>query len=302
MKGDRSLSDSQGMTGLPEVEITVLTDRGRKRNMNEDCYSIVERDNLVIISDGAGGHSQGDFASRVVVETMEAAYLGLDEASLADLKLTKDLPPGLDEAARRLIVSIWLANFRLFKINESLGGERQNIKDKILAVVCAINFRPGIACIAHIGDSRAYLIRDHKMVRLTTDHVSLAPINVNGKSGLKEFLSRAVGVEEGVPIDLRLERYRKNDIFLLCSDGLYKMIREKDILACLDQAGEDLGAAAKDMVDRANGNGGVDNITMSLSRVKSEAEGNADLPTSSMTVEAHKSQKSFMGALKKIYA
>jgi protein phosphatase len=117
--------------------------------------------------------------------------------------------------------------------------------------------------IAHVGDSRCYRLRGGKLVQITTDH-TLGAAGIVGKSAA--VLSRAVGVEESVEVDVAMESPLPGDIYLLCSDGLSRMVKDEEILSTM--TGEkDLEAATKKLIDMANERGGRDNITTILVRV-----------------------------------
>lgn len=291
------------MSNRDHLKIVARTDKGRNRIINEDCFSVINGKNLIIVSDGAGGHKQGDFASRLVVDTIEDYYFS-DEDFIRS-KLTKHIPQGLSDDAIRLIIAIRLANYRLYKINDIHSESSHLLKNKALAALCVLSINNGVAHIANVGDSRVYRIREGKLKCLTDDHISFQKVTKNGKTYYKEYLTRAMGIEEGVVIDLRVEKSLKGDIYLLCSDGLYKMLNERQMLDVISEERENLDKASEELIELSNEKGGKDNITLSLVMDCSDEnlEYNSKIgffPISALKGKA--SRKTLLNGLKKIYA
>lgn len=222
------------------------TDVGRVRERNEDAF--VARNPLFAVADGMGGHQGGEVASRVALEVLAA---GAGEALGAEPS-----PEGLAEVVGRANAAV-LAQAAG---DQSLSGMGTTITAAVLT--------DGRMHLVHVGDSRAYLLRDGRLTRLTEDHTLVQRLVNEGKLTPQEaeihphrsVLTRALGVEADVEIDRMSEDVRTGDRILLCSDGLTSMVPEEEITRLL--AGhDDPQAAAEALVTAANDAGGVDNIT-----------------------------------------
>ena len=229
------------------------TDPGLKRKHNEDAYAILEDHHLFVIADGMGRHAAGEVASALCVEAITEAFRG-------------EPPPGsipphtLPRRAARLRASILKANARILasaQENEAYAGMGTTV---VSAYFSPNNQR---VYIAHVGDSRCYRLRGDQLVQLTQDH-TLGAVGVTGKSS--NVLSRAVGIEENVEVDVAIESPLPGDIYLLCSDGLSRMVTDDVIHATLKD-GKDLEDVMRVLIDKANQQGGRDNITTILVRV-----------------------------------
>jgi protein phosphatase len=229
------------------------TDPGLKRKHNEDAYAILEDHHLFVIADGMGRHAAGEVASRLCVEAIVEAFQTSDFGPVVQ--------PRLPKRAARLRGATIKANARI------LSAARENeAYEGMGTTVVSIYFSPNNqrVYIAHVGDSRCYRLRGGKLVQLTTDH-TLGAAGIQGKTA--NILSRAVGIEDVVDIDIAIESPQPGDIYLLCSDGLSRMVAADEIQSTLASTG-DLDAATKTLIDMANRGGGRDNITTILVRVE----------------------------------
>ncbi|MGH7298551.1 MAG: PP2C family protein-serine/threonine phosphatase [Polyangiaceae bacterium] len=241
-----------GPNALILVTAVGRTDPGLKRKHNEDAYAILEDHHLFVIADGMGRHAAGEVASQLCVDA-------ISEAFRTSVFGTPRQPP-LPKRASRLRGSILLANDRI------LGAAQENdAYSGMGTTVVSAYFSPNNqrVYIAHVGDSRCYRLRSGKLTQLTTDH-TLGAAGIQGKSAA--VLSRAVGIEENVEVDISMESPLPGDIYLLCSDGLSRMVPNDDIQATLEKV-KDLDEANKVLIDKANQGGGRDNITAILVRV-----------------------------------
>jgi protein phosphatase len=241
-----------GPSALILVTAVGRTDPGLKRKNNEDAYAILEDHHLFVIADGMGRHAAGEVASQLCVDAISEAFR---KDSFGPPR-----EPQLPRRAARLRGSILLANERVLaaaKDNEAYHGMGTT-------VVCAY-FSPNNqrVYIAHVGDSRCYRLRGGKLLQITTDH-TLGSVGVKGASAA--VLSRAVGVEESVEVDVTMESPLPGDVYLLCSDGLSRMVSNEEIRGTLESA-KDLEETTKGLIDKANQGGGRDNITTILVRV-----------------------------------
>jgi protein phosphatase len=241
-----------GPNALILVTAVGRTDPGLKRKHNEDAYAILEDHHLFVIADGMGRHAAGEVASQLCVDAISEAFRSGAFGPARE--------PPLPRRAAHLRGSILLANERVLtaaKQNDAYHGMGTT-------VVCAY-FSPNNqrVYIAHVGDSRCYRLRGAKLVQLTTDH-TLGAAGIKGVSSA--VLSRAVGVEENVEVDVAMESPLPGDIYLLCSDGLSRMVSSEEMQSTLEST-TDLEEATKVLIDKANQGGGRDNITAILVRV-----------------------------------
>ena len=249
-----------------------LTDVGRQREHNEDSYCILPRHRLFVVADGMGGHRAGDVASRMATAEMSTFF----EATDAQNGETPDWPIELDSRLtpeqNRLVSAVKVANQRIFQA--SVGNRAvQGMGTTIVGALFARDDRK--IHIAHVGDSRAYRVRDANIAQLTRDHSLLNDyllVMPNLTDAQKDRLpsnviTRALGMQDGVAVDLYFEQVEPGDIYVLCSDGLSGMVGDEEILALVRSTGGDVEAAAKVLVSEANDRGGEDNITVVLVRI-----------------------------------
>jgi protein phosphatase len=254
--------EQTGPTALILVTAVGRTDPGLKRKHNEDAYAILEDHHLFVIADGMGRHAAGEVASQLCVEAISEAF--------RTGSFGPPCEPPLPRRASKLRGSILLANERVLRASQE-KKEYAGMGTTVVSAYFAQNNQR--VYIAHVGDSRCYRLRGNKLVQLTTDH-TLGNAGVKGASA--SVLSRAVGVDEKVKIDVTMESPLPGDIYLLCSDGLSRMVSSKEIQATLE-ATPDLEHATKILVDKANQGGGRDNITTILVRVEDARLGSAKM-------------------------
>ncbi len=247
------------------------TDTGLQRRANED--SLLVRSPLFVVADGMGGAQAGEVASSVAVDTFRA---GLEDG---------------EDPERSLVAQVEQANSRINELSHS-NAEHAGMGTTITAVYVG---EQDVA-IAHVGDSRAYCMRDGELLRLTDDHSLVDELIRQGKLTPEEaeehpqrsVITRALGPEASVEVDVRSFRGRPDDVYLLCSDGLTTMVGEAELLRLL-ASHERLADAGEALIAAANGAGGKDNITVVLLRLEevlSEAEGPGDGRTTITAVAA----------------
>jgi protein phosphatase len=230
------------------------TDPGLKRKHNEDAYTILENHHLFVIADGMGRHAAGEVASKAAVDAIAESFV----------KGTRPnwIPDGaLPKRANQLRNSIILANEQIFHQAhdvEEYAGMGTTV------VACYFSPNNQRVYIAHVGDSRCYRYRGGTLLQLTKDH-TLGAAGIQGRSS--SVLSRAVGVEERVEVDLTMESPLPGDMYLLCSDGLSRMVNDEEIAQALSAVTGLDGCVAK-LIEMANARGGRDNITTILIRVE----------------------------------
>ncbi|MRG90802.1 SpoIIE family protein phosphatase [Polyangium spumosum] len=234
------------------------TDKGQKRKNNEDSYVVVDEHGLFVVADGMGGYAGGEIASALTVEVIEKAF-----------KTQTFEGPAYDNVPRRgseLARSIQMANKAVF---EKAGADPM-LKGMGTTVVAArFSLNKQRLYLGHVGDSRCYRLREGKLEQITTDH-TMAALGFTGPA-FAHRLNRAVGTQPSVEIDLIIGRPRPDDAYLLCSDGLSKMVPDEELRQILVETKHPQQAIDK-LIARANEKGGHDNITAILVCVKSPAE------------------------------
>lgn len=249
--------DGAGLPGAGTAPLTLIagvaTDVGRVKPSNEDSHLVELPKNLFAVSDGIGGFAGGHVASATAVETI-GAYLGRPNKAGA---LTH-LPPH----AAALANAVFAANAAIRQKQVTIP----NFADMGCTCVAAV-FAPGSRelAVVHVGDSRVYRLRGGRLNQLTTDH-TMAELGVTGRRA--QHLSRALGTELAPKLDVLLLRPASGDFYLLCCDGLSKML-DNEAIARLLTAASSPEDAAKKLVAAANEAGGLDNITALVVEVTS---------------------------------
>ncbi|MCH2107800.1 MAG: Stp1/IreP family PP2C-type Ser/Thr phosphatase [Polyangiaceae bacterium] len=249
------------------IEVAGQTDVGRKRAHNEDNFAIYGEHGLYIVADGMGGHASGEVASQLAVETLRDFF----EATSSDPDRTwpYKMDRSKDYQENRLITGIKLSNLRIFETARKNDAQR-GMGTTIVALFCT---REGMY-LAHVGDSRIYRIRDGVMEQLTEDHSllndylkmkELTPEEIENFPH-KNVIVRALGMKETVKVETRFEQPRKGDLLILCSDGLAGPLSDQEIHDVINNHPHDLTQAAQALIEKANENGGPDNITAVLAR------------------------------------
>ena len=244
------------------------SDIGRKRLQNEDCFVAEPALGLYVVCDGMGGGNAGEVASRMAIETIQA-----DVRSAADKwggGSIEDGDPNLTPATNQLIHAIRAANAAVYRASL----EHRNYAG-MGTTVASVRLCGGCLSVAHVGDSRVYLIRHGAMQALTIDHSWVAEQVAQGlmseaqaeSSPRRNIVTRALGVESTVDIDVAEMPVLNGDLLLLCSDGLTRGVSGNDILTTVEQAG-DLREKTDRLISMANEAGGEDNITVMLIAVE----------------------------------
>jgi serine/threonine protein phosphatase PrpC len=248
-----------------------LSDVGRVRTNNEDSFRIVEALNLFILSDGMGGEAHGEVASAMAVDVINR-YCESDKED-SGATVLDEAPSNISSRTRRLKSAVAQANFQIFQAAQKNPEQRG-----MGATITALWLKDTLLSIAHVGDSRAYLLRSGNLQQLTNDHSLVAEQVRRGlitpqqaeESEMQSVLLRALGAHPEVEIDTDEVEIIPRDVLLLCSDGLTRMVTEPEIAGAL-QAEMVPSAAAERLIALANENGGIDNVTVIVVRFEDDA-------------------------------
>ncbi len=232
-----------------------MTDPGLRRKHNEDAYVCLDEHNLYAIADGMGMHAAGEVASKVTIEAITEVFT---QGLLFD---DEDAKRAGRSRRKRLVRTIERANSMVL----AMSREVEEYSGMGTTVVMA-QFSPAKARvhIAHVGDSRCYRLRGNEIKQMTVDH-TLGAVGIQGKTA--GLLSRAVGIEKNIEVDVTVDHPEAGDVYLLCSDGLSRMTTDDKILQTVRESGNDLDEAARRLIALANAGGGRDNVTTILIRV-----------------------------------
>jgi len=240
------------------------TDAGRVRSHNEDSFEIDEERELYVVADGMGGHSHGEVASRMAVDSIRRFVAEAERERDATWPFAYD--PDLQRHSNVLKAAVRLAHDQVLSAIRRDG----NLFGMGTTVVgCLV--RGGTAAVAHVGDSRAYRLHDGELRLLTQDHTWVNEQVVAGflseeqarAHPLKNVVTRALGGEAEIEIDVREWLVEKGDLFLLCSDGLTTMLTDEEIRARITGEGR-LEEICNRLVRDANARGGYDNVSVVL--------------------------------------
>jgi len=255
------------MGPILHLEIGARTELGRVRKNNEDCYSIDSSLQLFLLSDGMGGQAHGEIASNLAVQTILTHCRQAENSRTTPI--FGEARPDVSERTNRLASAIHLANRKVFETAAS-NPEQKGMG----ATIVAAWIDGERLSLAHVGDSRVYLLRAGSMEQLTADHslvaekvrVGILTPQEADASELQSVLTRAVGTSGGVEVDTDEHALLVGDFLLLCSDGLTRMITDPEIASILLTSASAQESADR-LVELANENGGVDNVTVIVLRI-----------------------------------
>jgi protein phosphatase len=244
-----------------------ITDVGLKRGHNEDNYLINEELNLFVVADGMGGHAGGEYASAIAVNTVEEIVTSMEvNGEFSNIEDPVEL------TRHKLTHAIRLAGRRIF---EKAREQPEYHGMGTTAVVLLID--GGNAFIAHVGDSRLYLVRDGRIEQITEDHSLIAEKIRHGlitreeakNHRMRNVITRSLGYQEDVEVDLQVHAVRRGDVFLLCSDGLSGHVADEELQDHVVRLGPQ--AVARRLIGLACERGGEDNITAIIAVVEESA-------------------------------
>lgn len=251
-----------------DIEFAAVTDIGKIREKNEDNVLISSDLGLGCVADGMGGHSAGEIASNIAVSVLAETIRKVNNSSL---KIPETFLPKLDTTERKILMAANLANAAIYSTAQS-----SEIYKMMGTTLTGVLFDGDTAIAVHVGDSRIYLYRNSKIVQITTDH-SLAMEHVRrglltkaqaDKSKIQNVLTRAMGIKKNIEFDLLKFPVKSGDVMVLCSDGLYKGLTEKQICDVLQKGSNyPLVKLCKTLVKKSNDGDGQDNISAVLIKI-----------------------------------
>jgi serine/threonine protein phosphatase PrpC len=243
------------------------SDTGRSRTQNEDCYLCNPEHNLFLVADGIGGHASGEIASKMAISDIEEFVI---RSRVEDITWPIPYRKELSLEQNRLLAAATLANQKI----RGLVSQNPSMKGMGTTLVGCI-IEGNLLAVINIGDSRIYRIRDDHIEQITKDHTVAGVMERMGLltkeeasyNPQKHILTSALGIEplKNIKVDLFPAEICTKDLFLLCSDGLYDMLGEEEIVEAIKSfKGKSLEKAGHTLIERANLAGGKDNITIIL--------------------------------------
>jgi len=256
---------------VPTFQMVAQTDTGMVRHFNEDAVFIAPDLGLAILADGMGGYSAGEVASALAIETVKRELL-------AGLPNLHELPE--DEALSALHEDIVFAAERANNAIFSAAQRDPECEGMGTTLVVTV-LTPGHITVGHVGDSRLYLLRTGELTQVTRDHSWLQEQLAMGilneeqvkESRFKNIITRGLGIESVVDIEVHSYPMQPDDIYCLCSDGLSDMVKPDEMKAILIRVENELEEVASQLISAANENGGRDNISVILIRAVPPPEG-----------------------------
>ena len=248
-----------------------LSDVGLHREHNEDSFCILSEHRLFIVADGMGGHRGGDVASRMATHSISSFFDDSMSADATDEQWPFSFDPTLSVDENRLVNGIKIANFNIY----DASGKHREVQGMGTTCVSGLFSKElGRMYFANVGDSRAYRVRGQSIGQLTRDHslindylLVMPNLSESQRRELpSNVITRALGMQDSVAVDLYVEDVEPGDVFVLCSDGLNGMLADDEILEAVDLA-EGVEAATKALIDGANDRGGEDNITVVIVKI-----------------------------------
>ena len=241
----------------------VSSDPGLRRSSNEDSYCTRSDLGLYVVADGMGGHVAGEVASRVAVEAIE---IFIQETAGADKNRTWPFPfePALSLEANRLKAAFRLANRRI----ASTIADSHDLRG-MATTASSLLAGPDGACVAHVGDSRVYVLRGGHLQQITNDHswveeqvrAGTMTATAARQHPWRNVVTRALSGGEDPEVDVTQVQPVQSERYLLCSDGLFSVVPDEQIAALLGTPGVPLEDVCQKLIDAANAAGGPDNIT-----------------------------------------
>lgn len=241
-----------------------LSDVGLQREHNEDSFCVMPDYELYLVADGMGGHRAGDVASSMATHEIAAFFKA---TAAEDMTWPFHYDAKLSVEENRLLAGIKLANRKIFEAsirNQEVHGMGTTVVGMVFSKDKKRMY------VAHVGDSRAYRVRNGEMQALTRDHsllndylMVMPDMPQEQRDELpKNVITRALGMQDTVLIDTLAEQPHVGDRYVLCSDGLSGMVPDEEIRDVIVESGDDVERCARNLIARANSKGGEDNVTV----------------------------------------
>lgn len=256
---------------IPQLQIGACSDTGRRREQNEDSTAIDPANGLLLVADGMGGYRAGEVASAIAVTaTVRSTRSGLAANNYYD---PSEYSPKLTEQSHVFSEALQTANKLIVKT-----AAEEPVYDGMGTTIVGLLFHNNKVSVGNVGDSRAYRFRGENLLQLTRDHTVHEEMISQGiytedeanRSINRNLVTRALGIESVVRVDVTEFETMPGDLYLLCSDGLNDMVDDSILveeLTKLSDQNNNLDTIAEALVARANENGGDDNISVLIARV-----------------------------------
>ena len=250
-----------------KIKFAEITDTGMVRDHNEDAIGSNPDVGLMVLADGMGGYNAGEVASGIAVQTItDLAVQGANREERNDIDTTTGL--------MRQTIVLRDAVARANKVIYQTAQSQTHCEGMGTTLVASMFFDNKIS-IAHVGDSRAYRLREDKFEQLTMDHSLLQELVDRGfyseeeaqRSTNRNYVTRALGVEPSVEVEVQEYDVLPGDIYLLCSDGLPDMVEDEDIHLTISTFNASLDVVGQQLVQLSNDHGGRDNVSIMLAQV-----------------------------------
>ena len=250
-----------------KIRFSEITDTGKVRDHNEDAIATQPDIGLMVLADGMGGYNAGEVASGIAVKTV---YDLVCEATNRENRGEVEPTSGLMRQTIVLRDAIARANKIIYQTAQS-----QPQCEGMGTTIVACLFYDDRVSVAHVGDSRAYRLRTDQFQQLTLDHSLLQELVDRGfyspeeaqRSTNRNYVTRALGVEPAVEVEVQEYDVEKEDVYLLCSDGLPDMVEDEDIHLTISTFSASLDVVGQQLVQLTNDHGGRDNVSIMLARV-----------------------------------
>ena len=251
-----------------KIEFAELTHTGQVRDHNEDAIGSNPDIGLMVLADGMGGYNAGEVASGIAVQIV--TDLASEAAAREELN-DVDSHSGLMRQSIILRDAVYRSNKIIYQTAQS-----QTHCEGMGTTIVACMFYDNKVSIAHVGDSRAYRLRDGQFEQMTLDHSLLQELVDRGfysheeaqRSTNRNYVTRALGVEPTVEVEVHEYEVLPDDVYLLCSDGLPDMVEDDDIHLTISTFNASLEVVGQQLIDLANDHGGRDNVSVMLAQVK----------------------------------
>jgi PPM family protein phosphatase len=271
MKGSYGISTSTERKKLLRAIAAGMSDVGLQREHNEDSFIVLKEFDLFVVADGMGGHRAGDVASKLATETISEFF---KQTASEDVTWPFHFDTNLSEEENRLLTGIRVANRQIFE-----RSTRSRDCHGMGTTVVGAMFSPkkNRIYIGHVGDSRCYRVRGTTIDLMTRDHslvndylLAMPDLTEEQRNDLpRNVITRALGMQDQVVVDIQHDEPLEGDVYVLCSDGLSGMLTDEQLRDTITSS-SDIRESCRRLIARANEHGGEDNITAVVIRIEKE--------------------------------